>query len=94
MCNSIMMLCISYYLSNEFSMAASLAPVYRWESPVHNCQIEQIDFEKRGCRNLCSLGEESIIGDIKIGIEIDKILEDVKGMNLDSLLDGFDYGLH
>ena len=45
MCNSIMMLCISYYLSSEFSMAASLAPIYRWESPVHNCQIEQIDFE-------------------------------------------------
>jgi hypothetical protein len=53
-----------------------------------------MDFEEKDCRNLCSFGEESIIGDVKIGLEIDKIIEDVKDMNLDSLLDGFDYGLH
>ena len=53
-----------------------------------------MDFEEKDCRNSCSLGEESIIGDVKIGLEIDKIIEDVKDMNLNSLLDGFDYGLH
>lgn len=34
MCNSMMMLCVSWCLSKEFSMAASLSLIYKLEGPV------------------------------------------------------------
>ena len=33
------------------------------------------------------------IGDVKIGIDVDAVLKNAREMTIDSLLDGFDYGL-
>jgi hypothetical protein len=36
---------------------------------------------------------EAVIGDVELGIEVDKVLENVRTMSIDDLLKGFDYGL-
>ena len=37
--------------------------------------------------------EDRVIGDVELGIEVDKVLENVRTMSIDDLLKGFNYGL-
>jgi hypothetical protein len=37
--------------------------------------------------------EDHVIGDVELGIEVDKVLENVRTMSIDDLLKGFNYGL-
>ena len=37
---------------------------------------------------------EPVIGDVELGIEVDKVLENVRTMSIDDLLKGFSYGLN
>lgn len=36
---------------------------------------------------------EEVVGDVKIGIDVDAVLKNAREMTVDSLLEGFDYGL-
>lgn len=38
--------------------------------------------------------EDRVIGDVELGIEVDKVLENVRTMSIDDLLKGFNYGLN
>ena len=37
--------------------------------------------------------EDHVIGDVELGIEVDKVLKNVRNMSIDDLLKGFNYGL-
>lgn len=36
---------------------------------------------------------ESVVGDVKLGIDVDDVLKNAREMSIDSLLEGFNYGL-
>ena len=36
---------------------------------------------------------ESVVGDVKLGIDVDDVLKKAREMSIDSLLEGFNYGL-
>jgi hypothetical protein len=36
---------------------------------------------------------EEVVGDVKVGLDIDALLSSVRTMTIDSLLEGFNYGL-
>ena len=36
---------------------------------------------------------DEVVGDVKVGLDIDALLNSVRTMTIDSLLEGFDYGL-
>ena len=40
-----------------------------------------------------AVAAESVVGDVKLGIDVDDVLKNAREMSIDSLLEGFNYGL-
>lgn len=45
------------------------------------------------CDGTAAAAADEVVGDVKIGLDIDAILEGCRTMTVDSLLEGFNYGL-
>ena len=45
------------------------------------------------CDGTAAAAADEVVGDVKIGLDIDAILSSVRTMTVDSLLEGFNYGL-
>lgn len=45
------------------------------------------------CDGTAAATAEEVVGDVKIGLDIDALLDSVRTMTVDSLLEGFNYGL-
>ena len=45
------------------------------------------------CDGTAAAAADEVVGDVKIGLDIDALLSSVRTMTVDSLLEGFDYGL-
>ena len=46
-----------------------------------------------GKNEACEAAHEVAVGDVKLGIDVDKVLKAAREMTVDSLLEGFNYGL-
>ena len=46
-----------------------------------------------GKNEACEAAHEVTVGDVKLGIDVDKVLKAAREMTVDSLLEGFNYGL-
>ena len=45
------------------------------------------------CNGTAAAAADEVVGDVKIGIDIDTVLKNARTMTVDSLLEGFNYGL-
>ena len=45
------------------------------------------------CNGTAAAAADEVVGDVKVGLDIDALLSSVRTMTVDSLLDGFNYGL-
>ena len=45
------------------------------------------------CDGTAAAAHDEVVGDVKIGIDVDAVLKNAREMTVDSLLAGFDYGL-
>ena len=45
------------------------------------------------CDGTAAAAADEVVGDVKVGLDIDALLASVRTMTVDSLLEGFDYGL-
>ncbi len=45
------------------------------------------------CNGTAAAAADEIVGDVKVGLDIDALLSSVRTMTVDSLLEGFNYGL-
>jgi hypothetical protein len=46
-----------------------------------------------GKKEECEAAHEVTVGDVKLGLDVDKVLKTAREMTVDSLLEGFNYGL-
>ena len=45
------------------------------------------------CDGTAAAAADEVVGDVKVGLDIDALLSSVRTMTIDSLLEGFNYGL-
>lgn len=45
------------------------------------------------CDGTAAATDDAVVGDVKLGLDIDALLSSVRTMTVDSLLEGFNYGL-
>ena len=45
------------------------------------------------CDGTAAAAPDAVVGDVKVGLDIDALLSSVRTMTVDSLLEGFNYGL-
>jgi hypothetical protein len=45
------------------------------------------------CNGTAAAAYDEVVGDVKVGLDIDALLDSVRTMTVDSLLEGFNYGL-
>lgn len=45
------------------------------------------------CDGTAAAAPDAVVGDVKMGLDIDALLDSVRTMTVDSLLEGFNYGL-
>ena len=45
------------------------------------------------CDGTAAAAVDEVVGDVKVGLDIDALLSSVRNMTVDSLLEGFNYGL-
>lgn len=45
------------------------------------------------CDGTAAAAHDEVVGDVKVGLDIDALLSSVRTMTVDSLLEGFNYGL-
>ena len=45
------------------------------------------------CDGTAAADADEVVGDVKLGLDIDNVLQAARTMTVDSLLEGFDYGL-
>ena len=72
---------------------------------VHECKLQtyHLSMEQQECQAVCKKpGNEcngtvevsaAVIGDVKLGIDVDETLRAARTMTIESLLEGFNYGL-
>ena len=70
----------------------------------YNVYVEPVEYEAVAAHAVCgkdasecdgtaAATNDEVVGDVKIGLDIDALLSSVRTMTVDSLLEGFNYGL-
>ena len=65
----------------------------------YNVYVEPVTYEATAAHAVCekdadsTAAPEEVTGDVKVGLDIDALLSSVRTMTVDSLLEGFNYGL-
>lgn len=71
----------------------------------YNVYVEPVEYETAVAHAVCgkdasecdgtaaAAADDEVVGDVKVGLDIDALLSSVRTMTVDSLLEGFNYGL-
>ena len=81
-----------FYENNNKNFAAE---VTKWETKPQTYEFAAATPAANVCgkKEECDAAHEVIIGDVKLGLDVDATLKAAREMTVDSLLEGFNYGL-
>ena len=85
----------TYYERDSRSYAAEMAKweVKRPQVYCHDTETYEPAANVCGSNDPCEAAHEVVVGDVKLGLDVDATLKAAREMTVDSLLEGFNYGL-
>lgn len=75
---------------HSYGWVSSTGNVHEYSAP--RCYKEEVVSVEKKQEEVKEVKEE-VIADVKIGIDVDKVLKTARELTVDSLLEGFNYGL-